>query len=66
MVRATGRAVSAKKSLPLSLDDDDEGREVLDLDPPDRLHAQLGVRHDLDVLDAVLRQRRRRPPIEPR
>src|SRR5580765_983804 len=36
--------------------DDDEGREVLDLDLPDRLHAELGVLQHLDALDAVLRQ----------
>src|SRR5262245_35062103 len=34
--------------------DDDEGREVLHLDPPDRLHAELGIFHGLDLLDAVL------------
>src|SRR6185369_12532023 len=34
--------------------DDDEGREVLDLDLPDRLHAELGIFHHLDLLDAVL------------
>ena len=36
--------------------DDDEGREVLDLDLPDRLHAELGVLQHLDGLDAVLRE----------
>src|SRR6478736_5238355 len=36
--------------------DDDEGREVLDLDPPDRLHAELGVLQHLDLADAVLRE----------
>ena len=47
--------------------DDDERREVLDLDPPDRLHAQLGVLQDLDLADAVLRQPGAAgPPIEPR
>src|SRR5690348_15414935 len=34
--------------------DDDEGGEVLDLDLPDRLHAELGVLDDLLALDAVL------------
>src|SRR3954453_9275497 len=34
--------------------DDDEGGEVLDLDLPDRLHAELGVLQHLDRLDAVL------------
>ena len=40
--------------------DDDEGREVLDLDPPDRLHAELGVLQHLDLGDAVLGQPGRR------
>src|SRR5690348_7312007 len=35
--------------------DDDEGGEVLDLDLPDRLHAELGIFLHLDLLDAVLR-----------
>src|SRR5690606_36215703 len=34
--------------------DDDEGREVADLDLPDRLHAELGVLEHLDLGDAVL------------
>src|SRR6185312_17298348 len=33
--------------------DDDEGREILDLDAPDRLHAEFGIFHHLDLLDAV-------------
>ena len=37
---------------------DDEGREVLDLDAPDRLHAELRVLLHLDLLDAVLREAR--------
>src|SRR6478736_8638215 len=40
--------------------DDDEGGEVLDLDLPDRLHAELGVLHHLDRPDAVLREPRGR------
>src|SRR3954468_505763 len=40
--------------------DDDEGGEVLDLDAPDRLHAELGVLDDLDLADAVLGEARRR------
>src|SRR5690606_13820867 len=36
--------------------DDDERGGVLDLDLPDRLHAELGVLDDLDTLDAVLRE----------
>src|SRR5579871_3161165 len=34
--------------------DDREGGEILDLDAPDRLHAELGVFQHLDLLDAVL------------
>src|SRR6187401_358392 len=33
--------------------DDDEGREILDLDAPDRFHAEFGIFHHLDLLDAV-------------
>src|SRR6266704_1214344 len=40
--------------------DDDEGGEVADLDPPDRLHPQLGVLEHLDLRDALLRQPRGR------
>src|SRR6476620_3087062 len=39
---------------------DDEGREVLDLDAPDRFHAELRVLQHLDLPDAVLGQDRRR------
>ena len=38
--------------------DDDEGGEVLDLDPPDRFHAEFGIFQHFDLLDAVLRQAR--------
>src|ERR1700721_840052 len=34
--------------------DHDEGGEILDLDAPDRLHAELGIFDRLDLLDAVL------------
>src|SRR6185503_23316 len=34
--------------------DDDEGREIDDVDLPHRLHAELGIFQDLDMLDAVL------------
>src|SRR5262245_16602099 len=34
--------------------DDDEGWKILDLDPPDRLHTELGILDHLDLLDAVL------------
>src|SRR6185437_10258564 len=39
---------------------DDEGREVLDLDAPDRFHAELGILQHLDLPDAVLGQDGRR------
>src|SRR3954463_10417390 len=34
--------------------DDDEGREIHHLDAPDRFHAEFGIFHHLDLLDAVL------------
>ncbi len=34
--------------------DDDKRGEVLDVNLPDSLHAELGVLADLDLLDAVL------------
>src|ERR1700758_2581223 len=40
--------------------DDDEGREIHDLDAPDRFHAEFGIFDDLDLLDAVLGEVRRR------
>src|SRR5438309_10370678 len=40
--------------------DNDEGGELLHLDPPDGLHSQLGVLQDVDLADALLRQARRR------
>src|SRR5579871_1190757 len=41
--------------IPLVVDHDERG-EVLDLDPPDRLHPKLGILHHFDLLDAVLRK----------
>src|SRR6266436_5600334 len=41
--------------------DDDEGREIHHLDPPDRFHAEFGIFHHLDLLDAVLSEVRGRP-----
>ena len=35
---------------------EDEGREVLHLNLPDSLHAELGILYALDALDVVLRQ----------
>src|SRR5262249_57909089 len=40
--------------------DHDEGGEILHLDFPDRLHAQLGIFHRLDLLDPMLGEVRRR------
>src|SRR5262245_46590002 len=40
--------------------DHDEGREILYLDPPDRLHSELVIFDGLHLLDAVLREIRRR------
>src|SRR5258708_12163686 len=34
--------------------DDDQSREILDLDAPDRFHAEFGIFNNLDLLDAVL------------
>src|SRR4051812_13837329 len=39
--------------------DDDERREVNDLDAPDRFHAELGIFEHLDLVDAVLGEIRR-------
>src|SRR6202042_2423462 len=39
--------------------DDDEGREIHHLDAPDRFHAEFGIFHYLDLLDAVLGEVRR-------
>src|SRR5579871_5064421 len=44
--------------IPLVVDDD-EGGEILHLDAPDRLHAEFGIFHHLDLLDAVLGEVRR-------
>jgi Kef-type K+ transport system membrane component KefB len=52
---ATGRGDLVEEVVPLVVDHD-EGGEVLDLDPPDRLHAQLRVLEHLDLADAVLGQ----------
>src|SRR5579875_1225312 len=41
--------------------DDDEGREILDFDPPDRFHPELGIFQHLNLPDAVLCEPRRRP-----
>jgi hypothetical protein len=36
--------------------DDNEGGEVFDLNAPNRLHAEFGVFHNVDFLDAILGQ----------
>ena len=46
--------------------DHDEGREVLHLDLPHRLHAQLRVLQHLDLWMQSLARRAAGPPIEPR
>src|SRR3981081_3664446 len=63
-------SVSLEKTLDLQFAEkivalvvgDDEGREVLDLDAPDRFHAELGILQHLDLPDAVLGQDGGRPP----
>jgi hypothetical protein len=40
--------------------DDDEGRKIDHFDAPDRLHAEFGIFHALDLLDAVLSEIGRR------
>src|SRR3974390_1581274 len=57
--RALAQIQFLEKVIPLIVDDD-EGREVLDLDFPDRFHAELGIFQHLDLLDAVLGQIGRR------
>ena len=59
MDMAIGLMVDGEEVVALVVDDDERG-EVLDLDLPDRLHAELGVLEHLDVLDAVLGEPRRR------
>src|SRR3954447_21154430 len=49
--RCRGRILEEVVALVVN---DDERREVLDLDLPDGLHAELLVLDDLDLLDAVL------------
>jgi hypothetical protein len=46
--------------------DHDEGREVLDLDLPDRLHAELGYSSTSTLLMQSWASRAAGPPIEPR
>src|SRR5436305_10788344 len=56
----SGSCESAVKIVALVVDDN-KGREIDDLDPPDRLHPELGIFDRFDLLDAVLREARRRP-----
>jgi hypothetical protein len=46
--------------------DHEERREVLHLDLPDRLHAELGVVEHLDLADESCARIAAGPPIEPR
>jgi hypothetical protein len=41
--------------------DDDEGREILDFNLPDRFHTEFGIFVNLDLFDATLGEPRRRP-----
>src|SRR5260370_10762040 len=41
--------------------DHDEGREIDDLDAPDRFHPELGIFDEFDLADAILGEPRRRP-----
>ena len=60
-----GHPEPGEEVVPLVVDDD-EGGEVLDLGPPDGLHAELRILQHLDLADAVLRQARGGPPMDPR
>src|SRR5215471_6774840 len=40
--------------------DNDKGWKINNFDAPDRLHSELGIFDDLDLLDTVLRKTRRR------
>src|SRR6516165_11261426 len=40
--------------------DNDKSRKINHLDAPDRFHSEFGIFDDLDLLDAVLREARRR------
>jgi hypothetical protein len=50
---ATGEAVWAEEVIPFVIDED-ERREVLDLDLPDGFHAEFGELDDFDFLDVFL------------
>jgi hypothetical protein len=43
----------------------DKRRKVFHFDPPDRLHAELGIFEDLDFFDILFRQDRRRSADRP-
>jgi len=51
---ATGLDLQLAEEVVALVVGDDEGREVLDLDAPDRLHAELGILQRLHLPEAVL------------
>src|SRR5262249_54049680 len=60
--RGTEPPLKSPEEIVALVVDDDERREVDDLDAPDRLHPELGVLEDLDLLDVVLGEDRGRAP----
>src|SRR5258708_12801537 len=59
MAARSGSRQAREEIVALVVDNDERG-EIDDFDTPDRLHAELGVFEQLDLLDAVLREARRR------
>src|SRR3546814_9535910 len=51
-----GQVSDAREEVVALVVDDDEGGELLDLDPPDRLHPELREFLHLDLPDRVQRQ----------
>jgi hypothetical protein len=51
-VTLRGHAEPGEEVVPLVVDDDERG-EVLHLDPPDGLHAEIRILQHLDLADAV-------------
>src|SRR5687767_4055970 len=56
--RWSRRLLQREEVIPFVVDDD-EGRKVLNLNLPDRFHAEVFILDDLDLLDTVLRKIRR-------
>src|SRR5438876_4224045 len=50
---ASARSGQGSEEVIALVVDDNEGRKIDDLDAPDRLHAELGIFDQLDLLDAV-------------